>query len=57
MFIGLVVVALVIIGFDLLASRFGSEPREGSATSISPLPIRSLPPAVRQHPRLIRRGR
>ena len=30
MFIGLVIVAVVIIGFDLLASRFGSESRDGS---------------------------
>lgn len=30
MFIGLIIVALLIIAFDLLASRFGSESRDGS---------------------------
>ena len=30
MFISLIIVAIVILGFDLLASRFGSESRDGS---------------------------
>ena len=30
MFIGLIIVATLILGFDLLASRFGSESRDGS---------------------------
>ena len=30
MFVGLIIVATLILGFDLLASRFGSESRDGS---------------------------
>jgi hypothetical protein len=30
MFVGLIIVAVVILGFDLMASRFGSESRDGS---------------------------
>lgn len=30
MFISLIIVAALILGFDLLASRFGSEGRDGS---------------------------
>ena len=30
MFIGLIIVATLILGFDLLASRFGSSTRDGS---------------------------
>jgi len=30
MFVGLIIVATLILGFDLLASRFGVESRDGS---------------------------
>ena len=30
MFVGLIIVATLILGFDLLASRFGTESRDGS---------------------------
>ena len=30
MFISLIIVAVLILGFDLLASRFGTESRDGS---------------------------
>jgi hypothetical protein len=30
MFVGLIIVATLILGFDLLASRFGAESRDGS---------------------------
>lgn len=49
MFIGLIIIAVVVIAFDLLASRFGSESRDGSDWNLHADEIQDAAGAGRIH--------